>query len=67
MRLTEEFLRQALAAQHPLRLHKVVDQPLYFQGAHDALAYAGVLPGSDGGGIYYFKLAVARAATPVPS
>ncbi len=30
MRQTAEFLRQALAAEHPLRLHKAVDQPLYF-------------------------------------
>ena len=58
MRLTEEFLRQSLTAQHPLRLHKSADQPLYFQGARDTLAYAGVLPGRAGGGIYYFRLAV---------
>jgi general secretion pathway protein J len=58
MRLTEEFLRQALTSQHPLRLHKVVDQPLYFQGASDSLAFAGVLPGRAGGGVYYFRLAV---------
>ena len=58
MRLTEEFLRQSLTAQHPLRMHKVVDQPLYFQGARDTLAYAGVLPGGAGGGVYYFRLAV---------
>lgn len=61
MRLSEEFLRQSLVAQHPLRMHKVLDQPLYFQGAHDSLAYAGVLPGRAGGGVYYFKLAVAQA------
>jgi general secretion pathway protein J len=58
MRLTEEFLRQSLTAQHPLRLHKLVDQPLYFQGGRDTLAFAGVLPGRAGGGIYYFRLAV---------
>jgi general secretion pathway protein J len=58
MRLTEEFLRQALTAQHPLRLHTVVEQPLYFQGGRDTLAFAGVLPGRAGGGIYYFQLAV---------
>ena len=62
MRLTEEFLRQALTSQHPLRLHKVQEQPLYFQGSRDALAFAAVLPGRAGGGIYYFKLAV----TPSP-
>lgn len=58
MRLTEEFLRQTLTAQHPLRLHKALDQPLYFQGARDSLAFAAVLPGLAGGGIYYFRLAV---------
>lgn len=58
MRLTEEFLRQTLTAQHPLRLHKVVDQPLYFQGGRDTLAFAGVLPSQTGGGVYYFRLAV---------
>jgi general secretion pathway protein J len=58
MRLAEEFLRQSLTAQHPLRLHKAVDQPLYFQGGRDTLAFAGVLPGRAGGGIYYFRLAI---------
>ncbi len=58
MRLTEDFLRQSLRAQHPLRLHKVYEQPLYFNGTHDSLAFAGVLPGRAGGGIYYFRLAV---------
>jgi general secretion pathway protein J len=61
MRLAEDFLRQSLTAQHPLRLHKVYEQPLYFAGVHDSLAYAGVLPGRAGGGIYYFRLAVTRA------
>ena len=58
MRLTEEFLRQALTAQHPLRLHKAVDQPLYFQGTRESLAFAAAIPGRAGGGIYYFRLAV---------
>jgi general secretion pathway protein J len=59
MRLAFQFLRQSLTAQHPLRMHKVVEQPLYFQGAHDSLAYAAVIPGRAGGGIYYFRLALA--------
>jgi general secretion pathway protein J len=59
MRLALQFLRQSLTAQHPLRMHKVVEQPLYFQGAHDSLAYAAVIPGRAGGGIYYFRLALA--------
>ena len=32
MRLTEDFLRRTLAAQHPLRFHKVVEQPLKATG-----------------------------------
>ena len=60
MRLAEEFLRQTLTAQHPLRLHKALEQPLYFQGGRDTLAYAGVLPGQMGGGVYYFRLAVTQ-------
>lgn len=59
MRQTGEFLRQALAAEHPLRLHKVIDQPLYFAGANDALAFAATTPGRVGGGIYYFRIALA--------
>jgi general secretion pathway protein J len=58
MRLAEEFLRQALTAQHPLRLHKAVDQPLYFQGDRESLAFAAAMPGRAGGGIYYFRLVV---------
>jgi general secretion pathway protein J len=59
MRQTAEFLRQALAAEHPLRLHKAVDQPLVFAGASDSLAFAGATPGRVGGGIYYFRIALA--------
>lgn len=58
MRLTERFLRRTLAAQHPLRFHKVLDQPLYFLGTHDSLAYAAAMPGRTGGGMYYFRVAV---------
>ena len=62
MRLTEDFLRRTLASQHPLRFHKVVEQPLYFLGASDSLAYAAALPGRVGGGMYYFRLSVAGDA-----
>jgi general secretion pathway protein J len=58
MRLTEDFLRRTLTSQHPLRLHKVPDQPLYFAGSSDSLGYAAALPGRAGAGMYYFKLAV---------
>ncbi len=58
MRLSESFLRRTLTAQHPLRFHKVVEQPLYFLGTRDSLAYAAALPGRAGGGMYYFRVAV---------
>ena len=58
MRLTEDFLRRTLTSQHPLRLHKVAEQPLYFTGTSDSLAYAAALPGRAGAGMYYFKIAV---------
>lgn len=61
MRLTEEMLRQTLAAQHPLRFHKVVDQPLYFAGGSDSLSFAAALPGRAGGGMFYFRVAVAAS------
>ena len=58
MRLTEEFLRDALTSQIPLRLHKALEQPLYFQGKSDSLAFVAARPGRVGGGTYYFRLAV---------
>jgi general secretion pathway protein J len=61
MRQTTEFLRQALAAEHPMRLHKAVDQPLLFAGASDSLAFAAATPGRVGGGIYYFRIALASS------
>ena len=60
MRLTEDFLRRTLIAQHPMRLHKIPDQPLYFSGSSDSLAYAAALPGRAGSGMYYFKIAVTQ-------
>lgn len=59
MRLTEDFLRATLTAQHPLRLHKAAGQPLYFAGTADTLAYAAALSGRAGAGMYYFQVAVA--------
>ena len=61
MRLTQEFLRQALSAQHPLLFHKVADQPLYFLGANDSLSFAAALPARAGGGVYYFRLTLMPA------
>jgi len=59
MRLTEDLLRRTLATQHPLRFHKVIEQPLYFLGTQDSLAYAAALPGRVGAGIYYFRVSIA--------
>ena len=59
MRLTEGFLRRTLTSQHPLRMHKALAQPLYFQGTRDTLAYAAALTGRAGAGMYYFRVAVA--------
>jgi prepilin-type N-terminal cleavage/methylation domain-containing protein len=58
MRLTEDFLRRTLTSQHPLRLQKVVEKPLYFVGASDSLSYAVALPGRAGAGMYFFKIAL---------
>jgi general secretion pathway protein J len=59
MRSSQDFLRRTLTTQHPLRFRKVPEQPLYFLGTRDSLAYAAALPGRAGGGMYYFRLAVA--------
>jgi len=58
MRLSEDFLRRTLGAQHPLRMHKAVAQPLYFTGTRETLAYAAALTGRAGAGMYYFRVAV---------
>jgi general secretion pathway protein J len=58
MRLTEDFLRRTLGTQHPLRFHKVVNQPLYFLGTRYSLGYAAALPGRAGRSMYYFRVTV---------
>jgi len=58
MRLTQDFLRRTLTSQHPLRMQKVIEKPLYFAGTRDSLAYAAALPGRAGAGMYYFRVAV---------
>ena len=61
IRQTEQFLREHLATQYPERLRKAVELPLIFSGAHDEIRYAAALPSRvDEGGIYYFRLAVAK-------
>jgi len=58
MRLTEDFLRRTLTAQHPLRAQKTLEKPLYFTGSRDSMSYAAALPGRAGAGMYYFNVAV---------
>lgn len=59
MRLTQEFLRTNLEAQHPLRMRKMLEWPLLFRGTRNELRYAADLPPRvAGGGIWYFRLAV---------
>ncbi len=62
MRQTQEFLREQLSAEFPLRLNKVVELPLMFAGERDEIRYAAALPPRVAeGGVYYFRLAVVRA------
>jgi general secretion pathway protein J len=59
MRLTQDFLRTNLEAQHPLRMRKIPEWPILFRGTRDELRYAADLPPRvAGGGIWYFRLAV---------
>ncbi len=61
MRQTEQFLREHLSSQYPQRLRKVVELPLLFAGQRNELRYAAALPARvDEGGIYYFRLSVAK-------
>jgi general secretion pathway protein J len=61
MRLAEDFLRAQLEAQHPLRMRKVAEFPLLFGGERDELRYAAQLPSRvAAGGIWYYRLSVAR-------
>lgn len=61
MRLAQEFMRAQLESQHPLRLRKVAGFPLIFAGEQDDLRYAAPLPSRVAtGGVWYFRLSVAR-------
>jgi len=61
MRQTGEFLRAQLSAEFPLRIRKAVGLPLMFGGERNELRYAAALPTRVAeGGVYYFRLAVAR-------
>jgi general secretion pathway protein J len=61
MRQTQEFLRAQLSSQYPQRLRKVAEFPLLFAGERDEVRYAAALPPRVAdGGVFYFRLAVAR-------
>ena len=62
MRQAQEFLREQLSAEYPLRMRKVAELPLLFAGERDELRYAAALPPRVvDGGVYYFRLAVAKS------
>jgi general secretion pathway protein J len=62
MRQTQEFLREHLSAEYPMRLRKVVEMPLLFAGERDEMRYTAALPPRVvDGGVYYFRLALARS------
>ncbi len=62
MRQTQEFLREQLSAEYPLRLRKVAEVPLLFAGERDEMRYAAALPPRVvDGGVYYFRLVVAKS------
>ena len=59
MRLTQEFLRANLEAQHPLRMRKMAEWPLLFAGTSSELRYASELPPRvAGGGVWFYRLVV---------
>ena len=61
MRLAQAFLRANLEEQHPLRMRKIVELPLLFAGDRDELRYTAPLPSRvAGGGIWFYRLAIAK-------
>jgi general secretion pathway protein J len=63
MRQTQQFLREQISALYPQRVRKAVDLPLMFVGDRDEIRYAATLPPRViGGGVYFFRLALARDA-----
>lgn len=64
MRQTQEFLRGQLSAQYPQRIRKGVGLPLMFGGEREEIRYAAALPPRVAeGGVYFFRLLLARAGT----
>lgn len=59
MRLSHGFLRTQLEAQHPLRMRKIVEFPLLFNGSATELRFAAPLPARiTGGGLWYYRVLV---------
>jgi len=62
MRSTQEYLRAQLSAEYPQRLWKAEGLPVLFAGERDEIRYVAALPARVAeSGVYYFRLAVARA------
>jgi general secretion pathway protein J len=61
MRAAQSYLRAQLSAQYPQRRWKTAELPIMFAGERDEIRYAAALPERVAeGGIYYFRLALAR-------
>lgn len=61
MRAAQGYLREQLSAGYPQRLWNVAELPLLFTGRRDELRYTAALPARVAqGGVYYFRIAVAR-------
>jgi len=63
MRLTSDYLRRELTAQHPQRMRRMQEFPLLFGGTRDEVRYTAPLPARIGaGGMWYYRLSVAPVA-----
>jgi len=63
MRLTGDYLRGQLSAQHPQRMRKIAEFPLLFGGTREDVRFSAPLPGRVGvGGMWYYRLAVVEGA-----
>jgi general secretion pathway protein J len=61
MRQTQQFLREQISALYPQRVRKAVDLPLMFAGEREEIRYAAALPPRViEGGVYFFRLSLAR-------
>lgn len=60
MRLTSDYLRRELTAQHPQRMRRMQAFPLLFGGTRDEVRFAGPLPARVGaGGMWYYRVSLA--------